>query len=226
MSNPTDQPLTMSAEREVTIRLVTNNEDPFYENAKSDLLAELDATRAALSLLQSQFDNQRRDKEEGDRQNALILADYRKLREALKDKQRGMTFTESERNAELVRQVAEARERLTQAQLDTDRLDWLNPNFYQLKSILPLNTEWWEVYTDVREWVDDAIERCELPCQQCKGTGDAFPPENPESIECESCKGTGKKPSRAALRAKPEPNALRPTESEASDTTSLQGGKP
>ena len=65
-------PLTMTAEVEAYIRA------EFPSVYIAQLVTELDAERAARALLQSQFDNLRRDKEQGDKQNALILADYRK----------------------------------------------------------------------------------------------------------------------------------------------------
>ncbi len=72
---PEAKPLTMSAEQEQRCRKMAKAQ---MYGPGDRLLAELDAERAAFALLQSQFDNLRRDKEQGDRQNALILADYRK----------------------------------------------------------------------------------------------------------------------------------------------------
>jgi hypothetical protein len=72
---PEAKPLTMSAEQLEKCRKMAKAQ---MYGPGNGLLAELDAQTAAFALLQSQFDNLRRDKEQGDRQNALILADYRK----------------------------------------------------------------------------------------------------------------------------------------------------
>lgn len=157
-------PITMSAEREAELRSLVNKHPGSWYGP--DLLIELDAERAA----------------------------HAKTRERLVEVSQKWLNAASEVD-ELLPIKAERdslREQLAEAQRDTERLDWLTPNFYQLKAILPLNTDWWEVYTDFREWVDDAMSRDTAlrtkPDKACPCVREDWP--DWDHADCQQCGGT------------------------------------
>ncbi len=157
MSNPTDQPLTMSAEREADIR--HQDKIAFLRTDRTDLLTELDATRAAHAETQEQL---RVLEDELHRLRDIAIPKFQVHRERLEE------------------QLAEAQKALT----------------------------------EVRRILTESEYYCKHPTErdECGAVYDCPFHAILEAID-------------AALRAKPEPNALRPAGSEASDAAPFPGGR-
>jgi len=112
------QPRTMSASREATLRPMPSH--LMGPQQLSEVFAELDAERAAFAQLEAEVTNLRRDLAEGNRQNALILVEYKAAGNRVRELEEELNNTTDDRLTLALNQVRELEAQLARAYRERD----------------------------------------------------------------------------------------------------------